>query len=136
MSPQKPHHRWVLGLWESLLHRPYYFEFCLKCPTFPPALMKALIAVRFAFEVTQRQYTHFPPNDGIQPHVIAAVQAWPFICACYIGVEQTMKLLIRRRDAVSASTLRGHNLEHFYELLGSPERNVVVGVLSCVSQPP
>ena len=77
--------------------------------------------VRYAYENTQRQYDEYPPNDDIVP-VAAAINAWTLICGCYMGIEQTMKLLIRMRDGTPART---HDLESLYSSLDPSEKKVV-----------
>ena len=81
--------------------------------------------VNYAHKNTQRQYDKYPPNDDMVP-IAAAINAWTLVCGCYMGIEQTMKLLIRMRRGVSENILkRTHNLECLYELLDPSERKVV-----------
>ena len=77
--------------------------------------------VRYAYDNTQRQYDEHPPNDDLVP-ITAAINAWTLICGCYMGIEQTLKLLIRLRDGTPART---HNLESLYSSLDLSERDVV-----------
>ena len=81
--------------------------------------------VSYAYDNTQHQYNEHPPNDDVVP-IAAAINAWTLICGCYMGIEQTMKLLIRMRGEVSEKILKNtHNLECLYSLLDPSERDVV-----------
>ncbi len=81
--------------------------------------------VSYAYDNTQRQYDEHPPNDDMVP-IAAAINAWTLICGCYMGIEQTMKLLIRMRGGVSERILKNtHNLECLYSLLDPSEWDVV-----------
>ena len=81
--------------------------------------------VSYAYDNTQRQYDEHPPNDDVVP-IAAAINAWTLICGCYMGIEQTMKLLIRMRGGVSEKILKNtHNLKRLYSLLDPSERDVV-----------
>lgn len=81
--------------------------------------------VNYAYTTTQRQYDKHPPNNDLVP-IADAINAWAFICGCYMGIEQTMKLLIRMRGGVSEKILKStHNLGCLYELLDLGERSVV-----------
>ena len=81
--------------------------------------------VSYAYDNTQHQYNEHPPNDDVVP-IAAAINAWTLICGCYMGIEQTMKLLIRMRGGVSEKILKNtHNLECLYSLLDPSERDVV-----------
>ena len=81
--------------------------------------------VSYAYDNTQHQYDEHPPNDDVVP-IAAAINVWTLICGCYMGIEQTMKLLIRMRGGVSEKTLKNtHNLERLYSLLDPSERDVV-----------
>ena len=55
-------------------------------------------------------------------HFVATLNAWPWICGCYIGIEQTMKHLIKVRRG---KRLWGHNLKKLYDDLAPSERKVV-----------
>ncbi|MCY3790759.1 MAG: hypothetical protein OXH63_18430 [Gemmatimonadetes bacterium] len=77
--------------------------------------------VRYAYKNTQRQFDEHPPNDDLVA-VAAAINAWTLICGCYMGIEQTMKLLIRMRDKTPAKT---HDLESLYSSLDPTERDLV-----------
>ena len=81
--------------------------------------------MNYAHKNTQRQYDKYPPNDDMVP-IAAAINAWTLVCGCYMGIEQTMKLLIRMRGGVSENKLRGtHDLAYLYSLLDPSERAVV-----------
>ena len=81
--------------------------------------------VDYAYKTTQRQYGEYPPNNDLVP-IADAINAWSFICGCYMGIEQTMKLLIRMRGGVSEEILKNtHNLECLYKLLDPWQRSVV-----------
>ena len=77
--------------------------------------------VRYAYSITQREFDEHPPNDDVVP-VAAAINAWPLICGCYMGIEQTMKLLIRMRGGNPPDI---HDLERLYCLLNPSERGLV-----------
>lgn len=77
--------------------------------------------VRFAYCITQREYDEHPPNDDLVP-VAAAINAWTLICGCYMGIEQTMKLLIRIRGGTPEKT---HDLESLYSSIEPSERALV-----------
>ena len=77
--------------------------------------------VSYAYKNTQRQYDEHPPNDDMVP-IAAAINAWTLICGCYMGIEQTMKLLIRMRKG---TPVRTHDLKSLYSSLAPSERDVV-----------
>ena len=77
--------------------------------------------VGYAYCNTQREYDERPPNDDNVP-VAAAINAWTLICGCYMGVEQTMKLLIRMRAGTPANI---HDLASLYSALDASERELV-----------
>ena len=77
--------------------------------------------VRYAYDNTQRYYDEYPPNDDIVP-IAAAINAWTLICGCYMGIEQTMKLLIWMRGGTPKQT---HDLGILYSSLDPSERSVV-----------
>ena len=82
--------------------------------------------VGYAYEQTQRQFDDHPPNNDVAP-IATAINAWTFICGCYMGIEQTMKLLIRMRGTTTEKALRSlsHDLVCLYKLLDPSERKVV-----------
>ena len=81
--------------------------------------------VDYALRTTQLQYDKCPPKADLF-FIAEGINAWPFICSCYMGIEQTMKLLIRMRDGAPEQLLRNtHNLECLYALLHSSEQDVV-----------
>ena len=80
--------------------------------------------VRFAYYNTQREYDEHPPNDDMVP-VAAAINAWPLICGLYMGIEQTMKLLIRMRGGTPPGGRDGHDLGKLYSLLDPSEHGWV-----------
>ena len=80
--------------------------------------------VRYAHEFTQRLYDKHPPNDQLVPQILAAINMWPLICGCYMGIEQALKLLIRRRNPKTKPE-RTHDLECLYEMLQPSERDMV-----------
>ena len=77
--------------------------------------------VRYAYQSTQLQYEKYPPNADLVP-IAEAINAWTLICGCYMGIEQTTKLLIRIR---SGTPERTHDLEYLYSLLDPEDRNLV-----------
>ena len=77
--------------------------------------------VRYAYCNTQCEYDERPPRDDLVP-VAAAINAWTLICGCYMGIEQTMKLLIRMRGGTPAKT---HDLDNLYSSIESSERDLV-----------
>ncbi len=77
--------------------------------------------VRYVYDNIQREYDERPPNDDVVP-VAAAINAWPLICGCYMGIEQTMKLLIRMRGGNPPNI---HDLEDLYSLLSPSEHGLV-----------
>ena len=83
--------------------------------------------VQYAREHTQRLYDKHPPNTQLFPEELIAIEAWPLVCGCYMGIEQTLKLLIRLRKEVPETKLRRiwHDLGKLYSLLHSSERDVV-----------
>ena len=52
--------------------------------------------VTIAYQETQRQYDDTPPRIDLIP-IVNAINLWALICGCYMGIEQTLKLLIRMR---------------------------------------
>ena len=54
--------------------------------------------------------------------IAEAINSWMLICGLYMGIEQTMKLLIRMRSSTPGRT---HDLEHLYSLLDPEDRNLV-----------
>ena len=94
-------------------------------PADPTSFKDLAHRVNYAHKNTQRQYDKYPPNDDMVP-IAAAINAWTLVCGCYMGIEQTMKLLIRMRGGVSENKLRGtHDLACLYSLLDPSERAVV-----------
>ena len=81
--------------------------------------------MKYAYGDTQRQYDEHPPNNDVVP-IAAAINAWTLICGCYMGIEQTMKLLIQMRGGTPEQTraLR-HDLVKLYSSLDPLERDVV-----------
>ena len=77
--------------------------------------------VKYAYENTQRQYDEYPPKDDIV-HIAVAINAWTLICGCYMGIEQTMKLLIRMGGGNPKNI---HDLNRLYSLLDPSDRDVV-----------
>ena len=90
--------------------------------------------VKYAYENTRRQYNDHPPRPDLVP-IAGAINAWTHICSCYMGIEQTMKLLIRiQRDGTAnhrdeLGRKLGHDLVKAYSLLDSSERDVVANYL-------
>ena len=82
--------------------------------------------VSYAHKNTQRQYDEYPPKDDVVP-IAAAINGWTLICGCYMGIEQTMKLLIRMRGGTPENTprLKKHNLKCLYASLAPSERDEV-----------
>ena len=77
--------------------------------------------VRYAYKSTQSHYDQHPPHDDVVP-IAAAINAWTLICGCYMGIEQTIKLLILMRGGRPELT---HPLATHYALLGTVERDMV-----------
>ena len=77
--------------------------------------------VKYAYDNTQRQFDEHPPNDDIAP-IATAINGWTLICGCYMGIEQTMKLLIRMRGGTQKT---GHDLVKAYRSLDPSEQEVV-----------
>ena len=92
----------------------------------PEAFRDEMRKVTFAYEQTELHYDKNPPNGDIVP-VAAAINAWTLICGCYMGIEQTMKLLIymRRGSKERTRELDTHDLNKLYSLLDESERRVV-----------
>ena len=84
--------------------------------------------VGYAYEETQRQYDEHPPRRDRAP-IAADINAWALICGCYMGIEQTMKLLIKMGGRIpeekEKKELGGHDLVKLYSLLDPSERKVV-----------
>ena len=76
--------------------------------------------VNYAYKVTQRQYDEHPPNGDLVP-IADAINGLTLICGCYMGIEQTMKLLVRLRGGTPEKT---HALECLYLSLDPLERDV------------
>ena len=58
--------------------------------------------------------------------IAAAINAWTLICGCYMGIEQTMKLLIQMRGSTPEQTRAlGHDLVKAYSSLDPSEQDVV-----------
>ena len=115
----EPRHSNGFGIGRRL-RRPERRQGKVRCPMEDQAQR-----VRYAYDNTERQYDEYPPNDDVVP-IAAAINAWTLICGCYMGIEQTMKLLIRMRGGVSEKILKNtHNLKRLYSLLDPSERDVV-----------
>ena len=85
--------------------------------------------VVYAHKQAERHYDKHPPNSDAVP-IAEAINAWTLISGCYMGIEQTMKLLIMMRMGVKRvpPNLRkgnGHDLGKLYSLLDDSERLVV-----------
>ena len=86
---------------------------------------KRVHLVKYAYDNTQRQYDEYPPKGDTVP-IAAAINAWTLICGCYMGIEQTMKLLIQMRGSTPEQTRAlGHDLVNLYSSLDPSERDVV-----------
>ena len=77
--------------------------------------------VSYAYNNTKRQYNEYPPKADLVP-IAEAINIWTLVCGCYMGIEQTMKLLIRIRGSKPP---REHDLECLYSLLDPEDRNLV-----------
>ena len=77
--------------------------------------------VSYAYRNTERQYEESPPNADLVP-VAEAINAWTLICGCYMGIEQTMKLLIQMDGGTREKT---HDLALLYSKLDASKRDVV-----------
>ena len=77
--------------------------------------------VQYAYYNTQREYDEHPPKNDMVP-VAGAINAWSLICGCYMGIEQTMKLLIRMRGGNPPCI---HDLERLYSLLDPSDHGLV-----------
>ncbi len=73
-----------------------------------------------AYRQTQQQYEHSWLEGAM--HFVATLNAWPWICGCYMGIEQTMKHLSKM---CRGGRLRGHDLKKLYDDLAPSERKVV-----------
>ena len=80
--------------------------------------------VGYAYENTQRQYDEHPPNDDVVP-IAVAINVWTLVCGCYMGIEQTMKLLIRMRGREPNMGGSGHDLVEGYGQLDPSDRSLV-----------
>ena len=80
--------------------------------------------VGYAYEDTQRQYDKYPPNSDLVP-IATAINAWTLVCGCYMGIEQTMKLLIRMREREPKMGRSGHDLMEGYGQLDPSDRRLV-----------
>ena len=80
--------------------------------------------VGYAYDNTQRQYDKYPPNNDVVP-IAAAINVWTLVCGCYMGIEQTMKLLIRMRGSEPDMGRLGHDLAKGYGQLDPSERSLV-----------
>ena len=78
--------------------------------------------VSLARKATKQQYDEHPPKDDLIS-LAAAINAWSFICGCYMGIEQTLKLLIQIRSGEKAPEI--HNLKKLYSKLAPLEKKVV-----------
>ncbi len=90
------------------------------------SLKKAAWHAQYAHEYTQRLYDNNPPNGQLVPQILPAIEVWPFVYGCYMGIEQTLKVLIRLRKKNSENKFgHTHDLGHLYGLLDSSEQEVV-----------
>ena len=80
--------------------------------------------VGYAYENTQRQYNEHPPNYDVVP-IATAINFWTLVCGCYMGIEQTMKLLIRMRRRKPKMGCSGHDLVEGYGQLDPSDRSLV-----------
>ena len=85
--------------------------------------------VTYAHSQAERQFDQYPPEDDAVP-LAAAINAWTLICGCYMGIEQTMKLLTMMRSGVQEvpRCLRrhdGHDLSKLYSFLDQSEHRIV-----------
>ena len=95
-------------------------------PSNPQAFRDRARHLTYAYEQTERHYGEYPPNDDIVP-IAAAINAWTLICGCYMGIEQTMKLLILMQLRITKVPrhLKIHDLSRLYPLLDDSKRLVV-----------
>ena len=80
--------------------------------------------VGFAHKNTQRQYDEYPPKTDMVSNA-EAINAWTLVCGCYMGIEQTMKLLIRMRGREPNMGHSGHDLVEGYGQLDPSDRRLV-----------
>ena len=81
--------------------------------------------VSYAYKNAKQQFDEHPPGGDLIP-IAAAIHAWVLICGCYMGIEQTLKLLIKMRDEKTVPTgTDGHNLQKLHSLLTPSEQGVV-----------
>ena len=92
----------------------------------PEALKHNTWQMTYAHRQTERHYDEYPPNDDLVP-IAAAINAWTLVCGCYMGIEQTMKLLILMQRGIKQvpRELRIHDLSELYSSLDKLDRHVV-----------
>ena len=77
--------------------------------------------VSYAYNNTKRHYNEYPPKADLVP-IAEAINTWTFVCGCYMGIEQTMKFLIRMNGRTPRKT---HDLECLYLSLDPSERDLI-----------
>ena len=81
--------------------------------------------VSLAREAAKQQYDEHPPKGDLV-EIVGAINAGSFICGYYMGIEQTLKLLIQMHGEKTVPTgTDGHNLQKLHSLLTSSEQEVV-----------
>ena len=89
--------------------------------------------VTYAYQHTQRQYDDSPSVLEAVP-IVDAINNWALICGCYMGIEQTMKLLIQMRiDTLEPESAERHDLETRYkkDLAGSHDLGELYAEVHC-----
>ena len=83
-----------------------------------------------AYQHTQRQYDDSPSIFEAVP-IADAINNWAVICGCYMGIEQTMKLLIQMR----IDTLEPESAErHDKDLAGSHDLGELYAEVHCLDR--
>ena len=84
-----------------------------------PTFAERAHQIEFILWVTHDLYNRQPNTDNIFPNKYSALAAWPLIGAGYMGIEQTLKLLLRHKGVQVGNT---HNLENLYKELDCSQK--------------
>ena len=83
------------------------------------AFTERALQIDFVRGVTHDLYDRQPDTDNIIPNKYRALAVWPFIDSGYMGIEQTLKLLLCHKGV---QVKRTHNLWNLYKKLDCSQK--------------
>ena len=83
------------------------------------AFTERALQIEFVHRVTHDLYNRQPDTDNITPNKYSALAVWPLIDSGYMGIEQTLKLLLCHKGVQAKRT---HNLWDLYKKLDCSQK--------------